>query len=92
MSALWSEFHISKGLTMTDFLAGHEGFKVAAFSVGFVRRLGLGVVADPTEEFKAHVLVNGKKTGSIKKSFDRESSLDHGLEKFLFEWKQANRL
>ena len=44
------------------------GYGVVAISVGDIRSLELEVIFDPLPDEPGHVLVPGKKTGSIKRS------------------------
>ncbi len=72
MSCVWTEFHLASGLTMDDFLTGHERFGVVSFPVALARQLGFSIQKDPLPECPAHVLVAGNKTKSARKRLSRE--------------------
>ena len=55
------------GRSGAEILTGHEGFALAAVSVGVVRACGLGVVRDPLESEPAHALVVGPKPKAVQR-------------------------
>ncbi|HEY7617399.1 MAG TPA: hypothetical protein VH744_11395, partial [Terriglobales bacterium] len=57
---------LKSGRSIQDKLAGKKDFGLVALSAGTLRELGLNIVRNPTENEEAHILVFGKKTGSIK--------------------------
>jgi hypothetical protein len=57
---------LKSGRSARDLLTGKQDYGVVALSAGSLRELGLKIVRDPTEDEDAHILVFGKKTGSVK--------------------------
>jgi hypothetical protein len=55
-------------------LDGHDGYGLVAFSVEAVRQRGLIIVRKETPGPRGHVLIVGKKTGSIRKHLKKNSS------------------
>ena len=62
-----------EGAAPRDIVANHRGFGVAAFSAGFAREKGQGVIRVPKEGEIAHGHVVGRKSKSVKKSFAKSA-------------------
>lgn len=73
MSVDLAEVHIQMGHAPQAALADHEGFALAAITVGLVRECGLGVARQPLPENPAHAVVFGKKTSKIRRRLAKEA-------------------
>ena len=73
MSVTLSDVLTAAGREPLSVLNGHEGFGLASITTGLARECRQGIVRNPTEEEPAHGLVFGKKTGSVKSRFAKES-------------------
>ncbi len=73
MSVYLMRTHLEHGGTPESSIESHPDFLLAAFTVKLARDCDQRVFHDPTLVNPAHSIVEGRKTGSIKKRFAQES-------------------
>lgn len=65
------------GLEPEDVVVSHPGYGLVAVEVGFIRKLGLGVVHDGNDDEPYHGGVYGRKTGKVRSRL-RDAAIQNG--------------
>lgn len=67
MSVQLADVLTTHGISVTQVLAGHDGYALTAITAGLARTNGPGIIRTPRENDPAHAEVFGKKSKSVRK-------------------------
>jgi hypothetical protein len=73
MSVLIADVMLQEGRSPLAALKGHPDFSLVSIKAGLVRQCGQKIVRNPLPQEKAHGLVVGKKTNSVRKRLARNA-------------------